>query len=167
MVPAHQTLLALGKGQRDRAGDRRRPHDHAGYQRQFAAANSPLGGHRLAANGQGAADRAKSSTPATGTDLGGWRQLGWPACCLTERCYPRDGVVLFGNLISRSGRLWACGRRVRRWATHRVVHGRARCAAGASSTCPWPAGRAAPGPPRPAIFLPAGLRFPRSPWSPF
>jgi hypothetical protein len=37
-------------------------------------------------------------------------------------------------------RLWACGRRLRRWATQaaqrRVVHGRSRCAAGASSTCP-------------------------------
>ena len=42
-------------------------------------------------------------------------------------------------------RLWACGRRLRQWATQaaqrRVVHGRSRCAAGASSTCPWPAGR--------------------------
>ena len=37
-------------------------------------------------------------------------------------------------------RLWACGRRPRRWATpaaqRRVVHGRSRCAVGASSTCP-------------------------------
>ena len=31
-------------------------------------------------------------------------------------------------------------------AQRRVVHGRSRCAAGASSTCPWPAGREAPGP---------------------
>ena len=31
-------------------------------------------------------------------------------------------------------------------AQRRVVHGRNRCAAGASSTCPWPAGREAPVP---------------------
>lgn len=37
-------------------------------------------------------------------------------------------------------------------AQRRVVHGRRRCAAGASSTCPWPAGREAPGPRR-QVFL--------------
>ncbi len=58
------------------------------------------------------------------------------SCCLTEECYQRDVVVLFGNLMLAYRRLWACGRRVRRWATRSVVHGCARCAAGASSICP-------------------------------
>ena len=54
----------------------------------------------------------------------------------------RPVVVLapFFPLQFNGRRLWACGRRLRRWATHaaqrRVVHGRSRCAAGASSTCP-------------------------------
>ena len=37
-------------------------------------------------------------------------------------------------------------------AYRRVVHGRRRCAAGASSICPWPAGREAPGPLRRQFF---------------
>jgi hypothetical protein len=48
--------------------------------------------------------------------------------------------LFFFALYFNGRRLWACGRRLRRWATQaaqrRVVHGRSRCAAGASSTCP-------------------------------
>src|SRR6516162_2950385 len=41
------------------------------------------------------------------------------------------GVMLSFSwaLLLGSGGLWACGRRVRRWATRGVVHGCARCAA--------------------------------------
>jgi len=49
----------------------------------------------------------------------GWRQLGCPACCPTKECYPsgccRSGFRFQSSINSR--RLWACGRRRRRWAT--------------------------------------------------
>ena len=46
-------------------------------------------------------------------------------------------------------------------AQRRAVHDRRRCAAGASSTCPWPAGREAPGPRRPRSLSAAISHFGR------
>ena len=88
------------------------------------------------------------------------------ACCLTKECYPGSGcrfIAGFEVLFIGGRGLWSCGRRVRRWATQgaqrRVVHGRARCAKGASSTCPQPSGRAAPGPRGSTFFAPPALTF--------
>ena len=73
----------------------------------------------------------------------GRRQSGWPVVLPHEGMLPGEWLSFhLGFEVSFiDGReLWACGRRVRRWATQgaqrRVVHGRARCAEGASSTCP-------------------------------
>ena len=81
------------------------------------------------------------------------------ACCLTTECYPPAVVVpLFFFAFSiqwlKAVGMWSKAAAVGNAAAQRrVVHGRRRCAAGASSTCPWPAGREAPGPPSAAVLL--------------
>ncbi len=95
-------------------------------------------------------DTQSARPPSLGT-MPGWRQLGWPACCLTKEGYRRLVVADIGFSISRGRRRWACGRRApavgnaRRAAPALSTVG-ARCAEGASSICPRPAGREAPGP---------------------
>ena len=81
------------------------------------------------------------------------RALTHQNCCscrrdVSQRRGSRRLVVVSGPSLSlqfNGRRLWACGRKLRRWATqaaHRcVAHGRSRRLAGASSTCPSPAGR--------------------------
>jgi len=80
---------------------------------------------------------------------GCWRDNVWLASTILATVLPHEGMLPAGRLSFwlsicpvqfNDRRLWACGRRLRRWATQaaqrRVVHGRGRCAAGASSTCP-------------------------------
>ena len=80
---------------------------------------------------------------------GCWRDNVWLASTILATVLPHEGMLPAGRLSFwlsicpvqfNDRRLWACGRRLRQWATQaaqrRVVHGRSRCAAGASSTCP-------------------------------
>jgi len=72
------------------------------------------------------------------------------SCCLTKECYSwarcRFGFSSSIFMVEGCGHVVeGCGGGQRSRAAC-VVHGRNRCAAGASSTCPWPAGREAPGP---------------------
>ena len=87
------------------------------------------------------------------------------SCCLTKECYRRVVVVVALFSMSRGRRLWACGRRARRWATQGVVHGRARCAEGASSICPQPGRARSARPPPCRVPMPMGFTARPAAWS--
>jgi len=63
----------------------------------------------------------------------GWRQLPWPACCLTKECYPSPCCRSRSFLPlqwSKAVGMWAKAAAVGNAAAQRrVVHGRSRCAA--------------------------------------